>query len=143
MRKLCRVMITVCGLLAGTAQAADTPSAANQALIRQVIEAQLDAFRHDDAVAAFSFASPSIQAMFGTPERFLAMVRGGYQAVYRPREVAFQPLQLIEDQIIQPVTVVGPDGVPVVALYKMEWHDPEKVWKINGCVLAQSPDKGA
>jgi len=139
-------MVTVGGLLMGIAQmaqAADAPSAANQALIRQVIQAQLDAFRQDDAAAAFSFASPTIQAMFGTAERFMAMVRGGYQPVYRPREVAFQPLRVIEDQVIQPVTVVGPDGEPVIALYKMEWLDAEKVWKINGCVLAQSPDKGA
>ena len=43
----------------------------------------------DDAKRAFSYAAPSIRAMFGTPERFLAMVRAGYPVVYRPPAVTF------------------------------------------------------
>ena len=43
--------------------------------------------RRDDAKRAFSYAAPSIRAMFGTPERFLAMVRAGYPVVYRRRRL--------------------------------------------------------
>lgn len=145
MRHLWHMIVAVCGLLlAGATLAAPVdPSAADREAIRQVIGDQMAAFRRDDGAAAFSFASPMIQAMFGTPERFIEMVRGGYPAVYRPREVAFQTLRVVEGEIIQPVTLVGPDGVPVVAIYKMEWQDGEKVWRINGCFLAQSGDKGA
>ena len=62
-------------------------SPADQAAIRSVIAAQIEAFRRDDSAAAFSFASPTIQRIFGTPDQFMAMVRSGYQPVYRPREV--------------------------------------------------------
>ena len=53
--------------------------------IRQVIENQLAAFQRDDGSEAFSYASPGIQRRFGTPDNFMAMVRSGYAAVYRPR----------------------------------------------------------
>ncbi len=43
----------------------------------------------DDAKRAFSYAAPSIRAMFGTPERFLAMVRAGYPVVYRAAGATF------------------------------------------------------
>ena len=52
--------------LAGAAQA-QSLSSADRAAIRQVIEAQVDAFRRDDGSAAFSYASPVIQGMFGSP----------------------------------------------------------------------------
>jgi hypothetical protein len=117
------------------------PTDTDRAAIRQVIEDQLRAFREDNGERAFSFASPSIQAMFKTPERFMEMVRGAYPAVYRPREVAFKELEAVEGELVQVVVMVGPDGVPVVALYKMEWQEPGKVWRINGCVLVPSQDK--
>ena len=139
MRHLCLALFAV--LLSGVALA--DPTAADRTAIRQVVEQQLQAFQRDDGEAAFSFASPSIRGMFGTAERFMDMVRGAYQPVYRPREVAFRDLQVIENEPIQPVVLVGPDGVPVVALYKMEWQEKEQVWRINGCVLVPSQDRGA
>jgi hypothetical protein len=138
-----RILLLAVLLLMGWAPA--VPAAeltpADRTLIRQVIEDQIQAFRNDDGERAFSFAAPGIRTMFGTPERFMAMVRGSYPQVYRPREVAFRELQVIEDEIVQPVTMVGPDGVPVVAIYKMEWQEGDRVWRINGCFLLPSPDK--
>ncbi len=43
--------------------------------VRAVIEAQLDAFRRDDAARAFSLATPGIRATFGDAETFMNMVR--------------------------------------------------------------------
>src|ERR1700756_3001229 len=68
---------------------AERLSTADRGAIRAVVEDQLAAFQRDDGAAAFAFASPGIQAEFGTVENFMAMVRSGYQPVYRPREVAF------------------------------------------------------
>ena len=82
------VCAAVLGVLVALGARAETPSgvgAADRAAIRQVIEGQLDAFRRDDGVAAFSFASPSIRRMFETPDIFMDMVLRGYQEVYRPR----------------------------------------------------------
>lgn len=142
MRHLCLAFLVL--VLGGPAQQAwADPTAADRSAIRGVVEQQLQAFQRDDGEAAFSFASPHIRSMFGTAEHFMDMVRGAYKPVYRPREVAFRDLQVIDDEPVQPVVLVGPDGVPVLALYKMEWQDKEQVWRINGCVLVPSQDRGA
>lgn len=112
-------------------------TAADQTAIRTVIERQLEAFRQDDADAAFAFASPMIQAKFGTPEVFLNMVKTSYQPVYRPRYVAFRDLYMVQGVPTQPVFLIGPDGVPVTAIYIMQ-KQPDGVWKIDGCHLKAS-----
>ena len=116
-------------------QPADDIGGADRGTIRSVIGDQMAAFRRDDAAAAFGFAAPSIQEMFGSPERFMTMVRDGYQAVYRPAEVRFGELVRIEGRLTQLVHVVGPDGVPRLALYFME-RQPDGAWRVSGCVLA-------
>ncbi|OUL34351.1 DUF4864 domain-containing protein [Nostoc sp. 106C] len=102
--------------------------------IRYVIERQLEAFQKDDTAGAFAFASPEIQAQFRNPENFIQMVRLGYPAVYRPRSVFFDKITTIHGKITQLVLLLGPDGVPVRALYLMQ-KQSDTTWKINGCVL--------
>lgn len=121
------------------AQAPLDMPAPDRAAIRGVIESQLEAFRRDDGAAAFGFATPNIQAMFGTPETFLAMVRRGYAAVYRPRSVEFAEIVGDAERPVQLVHVVGPDGVAVIAAYEMARQGP--VWRINGCVLLRPPGR--
>lgn len=146
MRGLLAAMLMVLGL-AGSASAAAAADAAaptvdDAASIRTVIEQQMAAFRRDDGVAAFGYASPEIQAMFGSPDNFMAMVRSGYAAVYRPRHVEFRDLASRDGETVQPVLVIGPDGVPVLALYKMQ-RQADGSWRIDGCTLAALSDKAA
>ena len=110
--------------------------AAERSAIRDVIEAQLEAFRRDDGAGAFAYASPAIQRMFGTPERFMRMVREGYAPVYRPRRVDFRDLVTEGGRLTQRVRLVGPDGRPVIANYFME-RQPDGTWRIDGCVLEE------
>ena len=121
-------------ILTGPAGLANTDLAA----IRNVIVGQFDAFRHDDAEKAFSFAAPKIKKIFGTPEVFLRMVRESYQAVYRPKTYRFRDIERINGQLVQPVTVVGPSGITEKALYIMEIQ-PDGSWRIGGCIMAQKP----
>ena len=51
---------------------------------QHVIDGQIAAFARDDGAAAFEYATPDIQRMFGTPDRFMEMARAGFQPVYRP-----------------------------------------------------------
>ena len=113
---------------------AQTVTPADREAIRTVVEQQLDAFRQDNAELAFSFASRSIQEKFGTPEAFMSMVKTAYAPVYRPRHVVFKELRVIGDALIQSVLLVGPDNVPVTALYPM-YQQSDGVWKIDGCYL--------
>ncbi|EWY36476.1 hypothetical protein N825_26535 [Skermanella stibiiresistens SB22] len=107
-----------------------------------VIQGQLDAFQRDDADAAFGYASPMIQGMFGSPATFIGMVRQGYPPVYRPRGVDFLDLAVVDGRLTQRVLLVGPDGAAVVALYFME-RQPDGAWRIDGCVLLEAPGRSA
>jgi hypothetical protein len=129
------------GLLLSLAGAAEAQSVsdADRAAIRQVIEAQVDAFRRDDGDAAFKYASPAIQGMFGSPEIFMDMVRQGYQPVYRPRAFDFREIVDLHGQPAQKVHVIGPDGRPVTAIYPMR-QLPDGSWRIDGCFL-QAPEE--
>ncbi|MEH1942656.1 MAG: DUF4864 domain-containing protein [Nostoc sp.] len=108
--------------------------------IRSVVERQLAAFKKDDAQGAFAFASPAIQAQFGTPENFMQMVKTTYPGVYRPRSVFFEKITTIQGNITQPVLLLAPDGVPLRALYFME-KQPDNSWRINGCFLVSLEGK--
>jgi hypothetical protein len=138
MRKLLIGLALMIGF--GLATAAELGTSDQQA-IRTAIEGQIEAFKRDDGDAAFSYASPRIQAIFKDPETFLGMVRKDYAPVYRPRLVSFRDLETIAGNLIQPVLVVGPSGVPVTALYIME-RQKDGAWRIGGCVLVAEPDKG-
>ncbi|MCC7274852.1 MAG: DUF4864 domain-containing protein [Alphaproteobacteria bacterium] len=135
-----RWIVAVALLLAAPAAAQVPAGPGERAAIRQVISDQIQAFRRDDAAGAFAFAAPAIQAMFGTPENFLAMVRNGYRPVYRPRAVEFRDLRETEGTLIQRVLVVGPDGVAEVALYVME-RQADGSWRIAGCYLTKAEER--
>ncbi len=127
-------------LLTGMPALAQAPldmPAPDRAAIRSTIESQMAAFRRDDGEAAFAFATPGIQAMFGTPESFLEMVRRGYAPVYRPRSVEFADIVGDPEHPVQLVHVVGPDGEAVIAAYEMARESTG--WRINGCVLLRPP----
>ena len=117
---------------------------------REVIRGQMAAFARDDGAAAFAFAAPSIQRLFATPERFMAMVRAGFQPVYRPQAVAFEaPIRVPArdnsgggsgEALAQPVRVTGPDGRPVLAMYHME-RQSDGSWRIAGVVLRELAER--
>jgi hypothetical protein len=128
-------------LSAGSINAQTAIAEPDRAEFRRIIEAQIQAFRRDDGVAAFAFASPAIQDLFGTPDNFLAMVRAGYPAIYRPRDIRFTEVTENDGQPLQLVQIIGPDGVGVVAAYQMT-RLPGGSWRINGCTLLASPQRG-
>ncbi len=117
------------------------PDAAVRAEIIAVIESQIAAFRRDDALAAFSFASPTIRAQFGDADTFLAMVAALYRPVYRPRRLECLDLKSVDGRLVQQVLVMGPEGEFVMALYPMVRVDGR--WRINGCFLVRPPGQGA
>ncbi len=116
------------------AAGADALSEEDGRAVRAAIAGQLAAFARDDAEAAFAFAAPGIQAKFGNPSTFIAMVRAAYRPVYRPREVSFRELRLSGALPVQEVLVVDADGVAFLALYPMQ-RQPDGTWRIAGCVL--------
>lgn len=104
--------------------------------IRGVIQAQLDAFQHDDAARAFALATPGIRATFGSAENFLAMVRDSYPVVYRPKSVAFEKPRLIDGLVLQPVRLTDAGGRAWMAIYPMQ-RQADGSWRTDGCQIAR------
>ena len=132
-------LLALISSFAANVQAQDVEvSAADRQAIQSIIQSQVDAFRRDDGEAAFGYATPEIQRMFGTSEIFIDMVRQGYQPVYRPRVFDFAEIVTLDGQPTQKVRVIGPDGRPVNAFYPMR-RLPDGTWRIDGCYL-QAPE---
>jgi hypothetical protein len=109
-------------------------SAADATEIRAVIHRQIDAFRRDDAQGAFALVSPGVQQAFGTPERFLDVVRASYRAVYRPASMAFLDLVVIDGEVVQQLQITDRAGAVWVAFYAMQ-RQRDGSWRTNGCHL--------
>src|SRR5262245_61844623 len=96
---------------------AQTISDADARAVRQVLEAQLEAFKRDDAARAFSYATPGIRDTFRTAENFMAMVREQYAVVYRPRSVSFEAPLMAGEDLVQPVHLTDGYGHAWMAIY--------------------------
>ena len=118
------------------APAQDTVPPEDARAVRAVIQAQLDAFRRDDAERAFSLATPGIRATFGDAETFMDMVRRSYSVVYRPSSVAFEAPLVIGGELLQPVRLTDAEGRAWLAIYPMQ-RQPDGSWRTNGCELAR------
>lgn len=117
------------------------PAKADPTAVRETITAQLDAFRDNDAARAFSYAAPSIKSMFGTPERFIAMVRRGYKPVYDANNPTFlRARQSSDGTYAQEVGLVDDDGKAWTALYTLQ-KQPDGAWRITGCYLREGEDQ--
>ena len=124
------LLLLAAGAQAGTGRVTD----ADAAEIRAVIHRQIDAFRRDDAPGAFALASPSVRQAFGTPERFLEVVRMAYRAVYRPAAVSFGEMRVMGGDVVQPVQVTDRAGGVWLAYYAMQ-RQADGSWKTSGCHL--------
>ena len=127
--------------LVGVANAQSAAVSGDEAkAMRAVVEAQLAAFAADDAKRAFSYAAPSIREMFGTPDRFMAMVRAGYPVVYRPASVIFLVPLRSQGQLFQGVQMTDTGGSLWLATYRLE-RQPDGNWRISGCDVQPSSGK--
>lgn len=113
------------------------PAKANDAAIQGVIDAQVAAFLKDDFETAFSYASPSIQGIFKSPQRFGQMVRQGYPMVWRPASVRYLDSEERGGQVIQTVQMTDANGVPHLLAYAM--IETAEGWKIAGVQLLRDP----
>ncbi|WMT73646.1 DUF4864 domain-containing protein [Bradyrhizobium sp. Ash2021] len=114
------------------ARAADDIAAA-----QSVIRSQEQAFSHDDAAAAYSYAAPEIQQMFRQPDIFMYMVQNNYAPVYRHKSFEFGEARAADGQIAQRVHIIDADGEAWEALYTLE-EQPDGSLKITGCSLLKA-----
>jgi hypothetical protein len=117
------------------------PAQAQEEPIQNTIQSQIDAFLADDFARAFTFASPNIKGLFGTPENFGAMVKQGYPMVYRPADVEMQGLREIAGNLWQRVRIVDQAGAAWFLDYMMV--ETAEGWQINAVQIMPAPDVGA
>jgi hypothetical protein len=129
-------VIAVAALAAPPAGDAALPAEEWKA-IRQVIDEQLQALKAGDGTKAMTYAAPDLRAQFGTPERFLRMVRQSYSALLEARASTFLKGAVIDGATIQPLQLVLPDSTVQVAIYQMR-RQKDGRWRIAGCVIAPS-----
>ncbi|MEP3847243.1 MAG: DUF4864 domain-containing protein [Paracoccaceae bacterium] len=106
--------------------------------IKGVISSQIEAFQSDDFSTAFTFASPSIQLMFRTPDNFGRMVSQGFPMVWRPSDVEYLGLRQDRGTLVQRIKVTDADGrLHVLDYFMVETADG---WKINGVEFVKQDD---
>jgi len=124
--------------LGASFRAAAAPLAEEEAAkVREVIVAQLSALAMDDAEKAFETATPEVRAAIGSSNRFLAMVRHAYPMVYRPASVSFHKPEQEEGTVLQLVEIKDGEDKSWLALFALE-QQPDKAWRISGCVVAEN-----
>ncbi|ENN87105.1 hypothetical protein RHSP_67477 [Rhizobium freirei PRF 81] len=128
------VAALLCFVFASMARAED-PVQTAQALI----QAQIGAFLHNDAAAAYSFAAPGIKALFPDKDSFFAMVKKTYQPVYHPGNYAFGKSRAIDNGAVvyQELMITGTDGKDWTAIYQIT-RQPDGSYKINGVQILRN-----
>ncbi len=121
--------------VARPALAADELDKATRDSLQQVISQQLDAFAHEDAEKAASFAAPGIKSKFPDPKDFVAMVHKSYAPLFQPRSTHFEKSATTATGSLQAVTIVDREGGAWTAVYTFEQVDGQ--WRINGCALVK------
>ena len=140
MRKRLQIFAALIGLMwANVVVAQDVQPAEPD--IEATIGAQIDAFLIDDFAKAFTYASPNIQGMFGSADRFGLMVQNGYPMVWRPGDVQYLELRDVAGALWQRVMIR--DRLGGVHMLDYQMIETAEGWRINGVQLLRAPDVGA
>ena len=126
------LMLAMSLLSAASAQLNETTAQA----VKNTVQAQLAAFAKDDADLAFSYAAPTIRAMFETSQNFMAMVQDAYPVVYRPEKFLFLASSGTDSAVVLPVKMWDKEGQSWMATYKLELQADGR-WLIVACVLVR------
>lgn len=135
--RLLLLAMLIAPVAAAAPPAVPTLQQAEWKAIEQVIGGQRAALKAGDGAKALTFATPAIRDQFGTPDRFMRMVRDGYAPLIAARDTVFLEGAVIEGAVIQPLRLILPDNTVLVAIYQMEKQQDGR-WKIAGCVIAPS-----
>jgi hypothetical protein len=130
-----RALVLLAAILIGLASPAGAGD--DVAAAQNVIRSQTDAFSHDDAAAAYSYAAPAIHDMFPQADIFMYMVQHSYAPVYRHRSFEFGEARVADSRIAQRVHIVDDNGEAWEALYTLE-QQADGSLKIVGCVLLKA-----
>ncbi|WP_443630889.1 DUF4864 domain-containing protein [Candidatus Njordibacter sp. Uisw_056] len=113
-------------------------TAGEQEDVQATINGQCQAFLEDDVTRAFTYASPSIRSMFGTPQNFGEMVRRGYPMVWKPAGMTFLEQKETPQGRTQDVQIFDASGTAHYLRYFVT--QTLNGWKISGVQLLDIAD---
>jgi hypothetical protein len=131
------IILAVCLSLMSAPAFADEP---RNPAIEGTIQNQLNAFIADDFNTAFTFASPTIKSMFGTPENFGAMVTQSFPMVHRPGNVQMLELREVAGNLWQRVLITDAAGSSHLLDYMM--IETPDGWQINAVQILPAVGTG-
>lgn len=106
--------------------------------MRAMILKQLDAIQRDNGPEAFGLNTPRLRDGFGTPEKFMRMVRRSFTELYHADSVHFVHVTTMMDQgmglDVQALAFKGSGGEQMVAVYEMK-EVRDGVWRVDRCTL--------
>ncbi|MDD9720322.1 DUF4864 domain-containing protein [Sulfitobacter sp. PR48] len=114
-----------------------TGAAAQSTEIEGTINSQFEAFKADDFATAFTYATPSLQQLFQSPQNFQRMVTQGYPMVWRPAEVRYLELRERGGSMWQKVQITDAKGFTHNLDYKME--ETDMGWRIGAVQILDAP----
>ncbi|GLS85478.1 hypothetical protein GCM10010873_04510 [Cypionkella aquatica] len=117
------------------------PAAAQEAPIQQTIASQLEAFNAEDVPKAWTYASPTIKGIFGTPDQFGVMVQKLYPMVWRHDAVRMLELRTVAGNLWQRVMITDAGGRTYLLDYMM--IETADGWQINAVQLLPQQGVGA
>ncbi len=114
-------------------------SESDKAIIRQLIEKQLQAFQENDEETAFSLTSPTIQRKFAQQD-FMTMVSNKYSAIIKPRSIMFRGFTLVNDFPALVSMIMDRDGSLAQGIFIVQ-HQRDYSWRIHGYELVSMDEK--
>lgn len=128
-------------VMAGSALAQATDPAPDD--WQSVIKGQIAAFHAGDGAKALSFASAQFRDGFEDPQAFLSAVAAwGYAPILTSRSESYGKFTLVApDEVVQSVTILGPDMVVYLALYDLQKEADG--WRVRAVQMTKTGGMGA
>ena len=114
-------------------------SESDKAIIRQLVEKQLQAFQQGDDEIAFSLTSPAIQKKFKQDD-FMTMVKKKYHAIVKPRSIMFRGFTLVNNYPAL-VSIIMAQNKEVTQGVFIVQHQKDYSWRIHGYELISINEK--
>ena len=111
----------------------------DKAIIRKLVEKQLQAFQQNDQETAFALTSPAIQNKFG-PQDFMAMLTKKYHAIVNPRSIMFRGFTLINNYPALVSMIMDREGSLAQGVFVVQ-HQKDYSWRIHGYELVAVDEK--
>lgn len=114
-------------------------SESNKAMIRQLIEKQLQAFWQNDTETAFSLTSPIMQKKL-TQQDFMAVLNDKYDCLLEPCSIIFRGFTSVSNYPALVSTIMDRKGNLAQGIFVVQ-HQPDYSWRVHGYELIPLSEK--